>query len=262
MKIVILAGGLGSRLSEETVVKPKPMVEIGGLPIIWHIMKYYSHFGFNNFAICTGYKGEVLKNFFLNYKYYRDDFEFSLSKDEPRFLTRKTEDWKITFIDSGVGAQTGERLMSVRNFIGEDENFGFTYGDGLSDIDLSKLASFHSSINLMVTMSGVLIPNRYGTFEFDTHIVKSFAEKPRDANSLINGGFFFIKREIFDFMTDADQNWERDVLPKLANIKQLGVFRHDGFWQSMDTVRDRNHLESLWSSNSAPWKIWANDDVR
>jgi glucose-1-phosphate cytidylyltransferase len=260
MKIVILAGGLGSRLSEETVVKPKPMVEIGGFPIIWHIMKHYSHYGFSDFAICTGYKGEVIKDFFLNYRYYRNDFNLSLATGETKFLTSKSEDWKITFIDSGIGTQTADRLKSVREYLGDEESFGFTYGDGVSNINLTELESFHKSINLMVTMSGVVIPNRYGTFAHSSHIVESFSEKPSDPNSLINGGFFFVKKEIFEFMGEADNNWESDVLPKLAHVRQLGVFQHDGFWHSMDTVRDRNNLESLWASGVAPWKVW-NDGI-
>ena len=256
MKVVILAGGLGSRLSEETVLKPKPMVEVGGMPVIWHIMKHYSHFGHKDFVICTGYKGEVIKDFFINYHLLQNDFSLDLSDSSLRIITKNTEDWKITFIDSGRHAETAERLKSVKECIGNDESFAFTYGDGVSNLDLDLQITFHNSHKSIVTMTGVSVPNRYGTIEYVDNKVKRFVEKPEESSNLINGGFFIVRNEIFNFMDSSEKSWEADVLPRLADEKQIEVFKHSGFWHAMDTVRDRDLLESHWKSGHPPWKSW------
>jgi glucose-1-phosphate cytidylyltransferase len=256
MKVVILAGGLGSRLSEETVLKPKPMVEVGGMPIIWHIMKHYSHFGYKDFVICTGYKGEIIKDFFLNYHLRQNDFRLNLRDGSLEVKTRNTEDWRITFIDSGKRAETAERLKSVKEHIGTDESFAFTYGDGVSNIDLNLQSSFHQSHNSIVTMTGVSVPNRYGTIQYVEDKVKRFVEKPEESINLINGGFFILRNSVFEFMRPNENSWEADVLPRLAEAQQINVFKHSGFWYAMDTVRDRDFLESQWVSGSPPWKMW------
>jgi glucose-1-phosphate cytidylyltransferase len=256
MKVVILAGGLGSRLSEETILKPKPMVEIGGMPIIWHIMKHYSQYGFKDFVICTGYKGEVIKDFFLKYHLFQNDFSLKLSDGSFNIITNNTEDWNITFIDSGKVAETAERLKSVRNYIGSDESFAFTYGDGVSNIDFDSQFHFHQKHDSVVTMTGVSVPNRYGTIEYLDNKVKRFVEKPEETTNLINGGFFILRKTVFGLMQPDEKSWEAEVLPRLAEEQQISVFKHSGFWHAMDTVRDRDFLESQWASGNPPWKVW------
>lgn len=256
MKVVILAGGLGSRLSEETLLKPKPMVEVGGMPIIWHIMKHYSQYGYKDFVICTGYKGEVIKDFFLNYHVFQNNIRLNLSDGSFQITSNNTEDWTITFIESGRYADTAERLMSVKDCVGKDENFAFTYGDGVSNLDLDLQFSFHKSHESIVTMTGVSVPNRYGTIQYVDNRVNRFVEKPEEPTNLINGGFFIIRNSIFDFMRPSEKSWEAEVLPRLAEENQIHVFKHSGFWQAMDTVRDRELLESHWKSGNPPWKTW------
>ena len=256
MKVVILAGGLGSRLSEETVLKPKPMVEVGGMPIIWHIMKHYSQYGFKEFVVCTGYKGDLIKDYFRNYHLSQNDFTLTLSTGESKILKNNSEDWTITFIDSGKRAETGERLKTVRDYIGDEESFAFTYGDGVSDIQLDAQLKFHQDHKALVTMTGVSVPNRYGTIEYEGDKVSRFVEKPEESTNLINGGFFLLRNDIFDFMQPREKSWEADVLPRLAEQQQIKVFKHSGFWHAMDTVRDRDFLESQWLTGNPLWKSW------
>ncbi len=256
MKVVILAGGLGTRLSEETLIKPKPMVEIGGKPILWHILKIYSHFGFNEFIICCGYRGYMIKEYFANYFLHNSDITFNLDNElKTEIHAKYSEPWKVTLVDTGEKTQTAGRLARVKNYIGEDR-FAFTYGDGLSNINILDLVSKHDSSQKKVTLSAVKPPGRYGALSLEDNIVKKFQEKPDGDKAWINGGFFIVEPSVLNLIQQDEDSWEEDILPCLAAQQELSAYFHDGFWQPMDTLRDKTRLESLWMSDSAPWKIW------
>lgn len=255
MKAVILAGGLGTRISEETAVKPKPMVEIGGKPILWHIMKSYSAHGINEFVICCGYKGYVIKEYFANYFLHMSDVTFDMVSNQMEVHQRKAEPWKVTLVDTGEETMTGGRLKRVAPYLRGEQDFCFTYGDGVSDVDITKLVEFHRLQNTLATVTAVLPPGRFGAIEFDGSKVKSFMEKPKGDGAMINGGFFVLSPKVIDLIADDSTIWEREPLESLAEQGQLSAFHHTGFWQPMDTLRDKVHLEELWLSGSAPWKV-------
>ena len=256
MKAVILAGGLGTRLSEETHLKPKPMVEIGGKPILWHILKIYSHFGINEFVICCGYKGYVIKEYFANYFLHTSDVTFHMDDDNRiEVHQQKSEPWKVTLVDTGDASQTGGRLRRVRQYI-DGSSFCFTYGDGVSDVDVGALIAHHDLAGKQATLTAVQPPGRYGALNLVGNEVKQFQEKPEGDNAWINGGFFVLEPNVLDLIEGDLTSWEADVLPQLAALSQLSAYRHSGFWQPMDTLRDRTRLEELWSSGQAPWKLW------
>ena len=254
MRAVILAGGLGTRISEETLIKPKPMVEIGGKPILWHILKIYSHYGINEFIICCGYKGYVIKEYFANYFLHNSDVTFSLKSNTMEIHQAKVEPWKITLIDTGLETMTGGRLLRVSKYL--DTTFCFTYGDGLSDIDIGELLKFHKSHGKLVTMTSVKPPGRYGALEIKNNIVTSFHEKPDGDGAWINGGFFVVNPKALDYIENDSTSWESSPLEKISSDRELMAFYHKGFWQPMDTLRDKNNLEKIWNSRSAPWKKW------
>jgi glucose-1-phosphate cytidylyltransferase len=255
MKVVVLAGGLGSRLSEETEVKPKPMVEIGGRPILWHIMKHYAHYGCREFALALGYKGEVIKRYFLDCA----DLDGSLSVSmKDRKVTRHDahpEDWKVHLMDTGAGTMTGGRVKRLERLLREG-TFMMTYGDGVSSVDVGKLLEFHRAHGKRATITAVRPPARFGGLEFDGDRVTSFLEKPQIGEGWINGGFFVLEPEVLDYIEGDDTTWEREPLERLAEDGQLMAYRHEGFWQPMDTLRDKRLLEGLWASGEAPWKVW------
>lgn len=253
---VILAGGLGTRLSEETQTRPKPMVEIGGKPILWHILKIYSHYGINNFIICCGYKGYLIKEYFANYFLHTSDVTLHLDEDNRiEVHNRKSEPWKVTLVDTGDTTETGGRLLRVAQFL-RDDNFCFTYGDGLSNVDIYSLVNQHQQYNPLVTLTAVKPPGRYGALNLNCVNVKQFDEKPPGDNSFVNGGFFVVNKKIFDYIPGDSTSWENNVLPRLATIEQLNAYIHHDFWQPMDTLRDKFYLEQLWSSGNAPWHVW------
>ena len=254
MRAVILAGGLGTRISEETLIKPKPMVEIGGKPILWHILKIYSHYGINEFIICCGYKGYVIKEYFANYFLHNSDVTFSLKNNTMEIHQAKVEPWKITLIDTGLETMTGGRLLRVSKYL--DTTFCFTYGDGLSDIDIGELLKFHKSHGKLVTMTSVKPPGRYGALEIKNNIVTSFHEKPDGDGAWINGGFFVVNPKALDYIENDSTSWESRPLEKISFDRELMAYCHKGFWQPMDTLRDKNNLEKIWNSRSAPWKKW------
>ncbi len=255
MKVVILAGGLGSRISEESHLKPKPMIEIGGKPIIWHIMKIYSSFGLTDFVICLGYKGYVIKEYFANYFLHMSDVTFDLSKNAMEVHQNSAEPWRVTLVETGETTQTGGRLKRVRKYL-SDEDFCFTYGDGVSDVDIRGLIEFHKSSRRLATLTGVQPPGRFGSLILQDSQVQAFEEKPKGDGGWINGGFFVLSPKVIDFVEDDSTVWERAPMERLARDGQLGAFLHKGFWQPMDTLRDKNHLEELWSGGVAPWKKW------
>ena len=256
MKAVILAGGLGTRISEESNLKPKPMIEIGGMPILWHILKIYSHHGINDFIICLGYKGYVIKEFFANYFLHTSDVTFDLSKNSMEVHEQHTEPWRITLIDTGENTQTGGRLKRVRNYLSDDDAFCFTYGDGVSDIDIGKSIEFHRQHGLQATVTAATPPGRFGTLEINGSLVTKFHEKPLGSDGVINAGFFVLSPKVIDLI-DGDQSpWEAGPLETLARRKELAVWQHRGFWQPMDTLRDKTLLEQLWLAGKAPWKKW------
>jgi glucose-1-phosphate cytidylyltransferase len=255
MKAVILAGGLGTRISEETHLRPKPMIEIGGKPILWHLMKHYSMFGINDFIVCCGYKGYIIKEYFSNYFLHSADVTFSLATNEMTVHNRQSEPWTVTLVDTGENTMTGGRLRRVSNYL-DEQTFCFTYGDGLSNVDISNLIDFHHSQGTLATMTGVQPPGRYGAIVREGNLVQSFAEKPRGDGGLINGGFFVLDRAVLDHITDDQTIWEKEPLENLASSNSLTVFEHTGFWHAMDTLRDKNYLEDLWASGKAPWKTW------
>jgi len=255
MKAVILAGGLGLRLSEETQSKPKPMVEIGGRPILWHIMKHYSHFGVSEFIVCLGYKGHIIKEYFANFHIKYSDFTVDLSKRNVTFHSQNEENWKISLVDTGDKSQTGERLRRVEEFIGDDPEFCFTYGDGLTDLDIGASINFHQSHGRLATITTVKPKSRFGALETDQNYVTWFSEKPHNLDGHVNGGYFVLKREIFKIISDSNMSWESDLLPKLVELRQLMAYEHCGFWQCMDTLRDKEILEDIWNSGSVPWQI-------
>jgi glucose-1-phosphate cytidylyltransferase len=257
MKVVILAGGLGTRLSEETAIRPKPMVEIGGKPILWHIMKtYYAH-GIREFIICCGYKGYVIKEYFANYLLYESDVTFRTKKNEMQIHENGAEDWVITLIDTGDATMTGGRIKKVSNYI-NNETFCLTYGDGVSDINISKLIEFHRKHGTLGTLTAVQPPGRFGAFSLADNETKidHFREKPRGDNAWINGGFFVLEADVIDYISHDSTVWEDEPLERLADDGQLSAYKHHGFWHPMDTLRDKNILENLWQSNNAPWKVW------
>lgn len=252
LKAVILAGGLGSRISEETYLRPKPMVTIGSRPILWHIMKKFSLHGIKDFIICLGYKSEVIKEYFLNFSVYQSDFEIQTSTGETSILSNGTEDWSVKLVETGLNSNTGERLKRVSRYI--DDDFFFTYGDGLSSQDLSATYEFHMKKKKVVTLTAVNPPGRYGAVTTRSGNVLKFAEKTSSQNSLINGGFFVVNPAIFEILGNyEDPSWENDILPALASQGQLGAYEHYGFWYAMDTLRDKEHLEKLWESGNHPW---------
>jgi len=256
LKTVILAGGLGSRLGEETSVRPKPMVEIGGMPILWHIMKIYAAAGLTDFYICLGYKGYVIKEFFANYFLHTSDVTFDLTKNTTEVHHSRSEPWRITLVDTGSDAMTGGRLKAVRPYLTEGEPFCFTYGDGVADIRVKDLIAFHRAHGKRATITAVAPPGRFGALRFDGDAVTNFEEKPAGDGGFINGGFFVADPSVLDLVEDSQTVWEAGPLEKLATSGDLVGFRHDGFWQPMDTLRDKLYLEDLWSSGEAPWKCW------
>jgi glucose-1-phosphate cytidylyltransferase len=257
MKAVILAGGYGTRISEETGVRPKPMVEIGDRPILWHIMKIYSYYGIHDFIICLGYKGHIIKEFFANYTLHNSDVILDLGAGEMELLRNGSDPWRITLIDTGMGTMTGGRLRRVRSHIG-DETFCLTYGDGVSDVDIRALIDFHNDQDALVTLTAVQPPGRFGVFSLDTDQTKitTFKEKPQGDGAWINGGFFVVEPAAIDHVKGDDSVWEKEPLEQFAQQGRLAAYRHKGFWQPMDTLRDKNYLESLWQQPNPPWKVW------
>lgn len=256
MKAVILAGGLGTRLSEETQLRPKPMVEIGDLPILWHIMKIYSAHDVNDFIICCGYKGHIIKEFFANYRIYSGDIEVSVSGNKIKVLTEQPEAWNITLVDTGSETMTGGRLKRVSKYIQRDEVFCFTYGDGLSDINITSEIEFHRKHGMLATIASVPSPGRFGIIRTNGNMVTKFEEKPKIGNDRINGGFFVLSPKVLDYIEGDNTIWEQQPLKTLASSGQLVAFEHDGFWQPMDTLREKHILNQMWKEGSAPWKIW------
>jgi glucose-1-phosphate cytidylyltransferase len=257
MKTVILAGGLGTRLSEETVTRPKPMVEIGGRPILWHIMKIYSSHGISDFVICLGYKGYMVKEYFANYRLHMSDVTIDLRSDSIQVHHNYAEDWRISLIDTGEKTMTGGRLRRAMEYLGDDDVFCLTYGDGVSDVDIGGAIAFHRAHGKRATVTAVRPTSRFGQLALDGDRVNAFAEKPVDEGGWVNGGFFVLSREIESYLGADDACvWEREPLERLAGEGELRSFFHDGFWQPMDTLRDRNYLESLWEQDKAPWKLW------
>jgi glucose-1-phosphate cytidylyltransferase len=256
MKLVLLAGGLGTRISEETLVKPKPMIEIGGKPILWHIMKLYSCYGINDFIICCGYKGYMIKEYFANYFLHMSDVTFDMSNNRMEVHDQKVEPWRVTLVDTGENTMTGGRLKRVANYLNEEEAFCFTYGDGVSNIDIASSIAFHKMHGKLATVTAVQPPGRYGALTIDGSKVSGFTEKPPGDGGLINGGFFVLSPEVLSLIKDDATPWEAGPLETLAKLDQLVAFEHRGFWQPMDTLRDKNLLEELWTCGQAPWKLW------
>jgi glucose-1-phosphate cytidylyltransferase len=258
MKAVILAGGFGTRISEESGIRPKPMVEIGGKPILWHIMKIYAQYGIKEFVICIGYKGHIIKEYFANYFLYQSDITFDLKYNTMSILNNQSEEWKVTLVDTGLNTMTGGRLRRVKEYIG-NEPFCMTYGDGVSDVRIDKLIQFHKDQGSVVSLTAVQEPGRFGILSLKSEETKvhSFREKQNNENTgWINGGFFVLEPEVFDYLEGDSTIFEKAPLEKLASENKLSAFRHSGFWQPMDTLRDKNLLEDLWNSDKAPWKIW------
>ena len=256
MKAVILAGGLGSRLSEETEIRPKPMVEIGGLPILWHIMKIYSYYGVNEFIICCGYKAYIIKEFFANFFIHSSDFTIDLENNKLNILNKNSDPWKVSVIDTGPFTMTAGRLKKVENYLQNEDRFFLTYGDGLANIDLKKLLATHVSNNKKVTLTGVLPLGRFGALQLDGETITGFIEKPVGEDGFINGGFFVVERSTLSMIKGEEAVWETDILSELAKHGSLGIYKHTGFWQPMDTLREKKLLEELWQQGNAPWKIW------
>ncbi len=256
MKAVILAGGLGTRLSEETSLKPKPMVEIGGKPILWHIMKTYSAHGINDFIICCGYKGYVIKEYFANYFLHMSDVTFDMNENTMHVHHKRAEPWKVTLVDTGDNSMTGGRLKRVAEHLKNEEAFCFTYGDGVGDINITELIEFHKANDKLATLTATFPPGRFGALDIQNSQVKSFQEKPRGDGAMINGGFFVLSPKVIDYIDDDSTTWEQYPLKQLAEDNELMAYEHHGFWQPMDTLRDKVYLEDLWSKNKAPWKTW------
>lgn len=255
MKAVILAGGLGTRLSEETVLRPKPMVEVGGRPILWHIMKSYSTHGINDFIVCLGYRGYMIKEFFANYFLHTSDVTLDMAENRMDVHQRYAEPWRVTLVDTGEHTQTGGRLRRVAAYL-DSTDFCLTYGDGLGNVDIGALVAFHSRQGKLATVTAVQPPGRFGRLELNGDTVSGFREKPEGDGDWINGGFFVLSPRVLDYISDDQTLWEQGPMQQLAHDGQLSAFRHHGFWQPMDTLRDKNHLEALWQSGSAPWKSW------
>jgi len=256
MKAVILAGGLGTRLAEETQLRPKPMIEIGGKPIIWHIMKGYSAHGVNEFIICCGYKGYMIKEYFANYFLHMSDVTFDMTTNTTSVHLPKAEPWKVTLVDTGDQTMTGGRLKRVREYVANEEAFCFTYGDGVADVDIGALVAFHRQHGRAATVTAVQPPGRYGALKMNGGFVEGFMEKPRGDGGRINGGFFVASPKVLDYIDGDQTSWEAEPLERLAREGQLAAFNHDGFWQAMDTLRDKTHLDQLWVTGKAPWKTW------
>jgi glucose-1-phosphate cytidylyltransferase len=256
MKAVILAGGLGTRISEETHLKPKPMIEIGGKPILWHIMKTYSAHSINDFIVCCGYKGYVIKEYFANYFLHMSDVTFDMVNNEMQVHHRNAEPWRVTLVDTGEDTLTGGRLKRVADYLKDEKAFCFTYGDGVANVNITSLVDFHISHKKLATVTAVQPPGRYGALNMANSVVKGFTEKPKGDGGWINGGYFVLSPECLNYIHDDQTSWEAYPLTKLATDEQLMAFEHTGFWQPMDTLRDKNLLEDLWESNQAPWKVW------
>ncbi len=257
MKVVILAGGLGTRISEETNLKPKPMVEIGGKPILWHIMKIYSHHGINDFIVCCGYKGYLVKEYFANYFLHMSDVTFDMQHNKMEVHQRHAEPWRVTLLDTGEDTMTGGRLKRAAPYLQNEDTFCMTYGDGVSDVDITKLIEFHRAHRLQATLTAIYPPSRFGALDIrPDQRVTSFKEKPKGDGGLINGGFFVLSPSVIDLIVGDQTIWEREPLETLAESNQLKAYPHEGFWQPMDTLRDKNLLEELWTTGRAPWKIW------
>ena len=256
MKVVILAGGLGTRISEESHLRPKPMIEIGDKPILWHIMKEYSHFGFNEFIICLGYKQHMVKEFFADYYLYSSDVTFDLSKNEMEVHNHYAEPWKVTLVDTGLHTMTGGRIKRVKDYIG-DETFMLTYGDGVSDVDISELLKFHRAHGKIGTLTAIAVDQRFGVLDIGKNgVIHEFSEKEEKDNSVVNGGYMVFEPGIFDYLEGDDTVFEKEPLKKLAHADELRAFLHRGFWKCMDTQREKEQLEKLWASGNAPWKVW------
>ncbi|WP_336810814.1 glucose-1-phosphate cytidylyltransferase [Bosea sp. MMO-172] len=256
MKAVILAGGLGTRISEETHLKPKPMIEIGGMPILWHIMKVYSAHGVNDFVICCGYKGYVIKEYFANYFLHMSDVTFDMAENRMVVHRQKAEPWRVTLVDTGESTLTGGRLKRVREYVEGEDAFCFTYGDGVADIDISRLIAFHRDHGKLATVTAVAPPGRYGALAREGSAVRGFVEKPRGDGGMINGGFFVLSPKVLSYIEGDSSSWEGEPLMRIATDGQLMAYEHQGFWAAMDTLRDKNMLEELWGGGSAPWKAW------
>ncbi len=257
MKAVILAGGLGTRISEETSTRPKPMVEIGGRPILWHIMKTYSAHGINDFVICCGYKGYMIKEYFANYFLHMSDVTFDMANNKMEVHQQYSEPWKVTLVDTGENTMTGGRLKRVAEHIKEENIFCLTYGDGVSDVNITEVIKFHKAQKVKATLTAAIPPGRFGALDLEGVKVNSFWEKPKGDGGMINGGFFVLSSAVLDYLEDDQTIWEREPLERLAKEGDLAAFQHQGFWQPMDTLRDKQHLEELWQSGKAPWKVWA-----
>lgn len=257
MKAVILAGGLGTRISEETHLKPKPMIEIGGRPILWHIMKSYSSHGINEFIICCGYKGYVIKEYFANYFLHMSDVTFDMSDNKMIVHQQKADPWRVTLVDTGDDTLTGGRLKRVEQYVRDEDAFCFTYGDGVSNVDIGATLEFHRLHGKLATVTAVLPPGRYGALQCSGNRVSGFVEKPRGDGGLINGGFFVLSPKVTELIAGDSTSWEAEPLTQLAQMGQMMAYEHDGFWQAMDTLRDKNLLEELWASGQAPWKNWS-----
>lgn len=258
MKAVILAGGMGTRLAEETSIRPKPMVEIGGKPLLWHILKLYSHHGINDFVICLGYKGYVIKEYFANYFLHMSDVTFDLAENRMEVRNQHCEPWRVTLVDTGEHTQTGGRLKRVRNYLDDHETFCFTYGDGLSNVDISRLIEFHKAQRRLATVTAVQPPGRFGALDIDGQRITRFTEKPHGDRGWVNGGFFVLEPAALDMILEGDKTvWEQGPMERLAHDGQLSAYAHHGFWQPMDTLRDKIKLEEIWQSSTAPWKVWA-----
>ena len=255
MKVVLLAGGLGTRISEESVSRPKPMIEVGGKPILWHIMKMYAAHGINEFIVCCGYKGYVIKEYFANYFLHQSDVTIDLANNNIEVHHKKAEPWKVTLVDTGDETQTGGRLRRVASYI--DGDFCMTYGDGVGSVDLTALLKFHKSHGKLATMTAVQPPGRFGALQLNGNQIQSFVEKPQGDGGWINGGFFVLNPKVLEQISSDGTLWEQEPLQNLAKQGELQAFFHSGFWQPMDTLRDKNHLESLWATGNAPWKMWA-----
>ena len=255
MKAVILAGGTGTRISEESDTRPKPMIEIGGKPILWHLLKWYSAHGIRDFVICGGYRQYVIKEYFSNYFLHMADVTFDIAGNSIEVHSRRAESWRVTVVDTGLDTMTGGRLKRVRDYVG-DQTFCMTYGDGLADVDLPRLIEFHRSQGTLATVTAIQPSARFGALDIVDHRVQRFEEKPKGDGTWINGGFFVLEPKVFDYIEGDATTWERDPLEMLARDRQLSAFRHEGFWAAVDTLRDKMHLEEIWASGSAAWKIW------
>ena len=257
MKAVILAGGFGTRISEETNLKPKPMIEIGEKPIIWHIMKIYSYYGINDFIICLGYKGYVIKEYFINYYKHMSDLTIDLSNNDIKIHNNYSESWKITLVNTGEDSMTGGRIKRISEYVKDEDFFCLTYGDGLSNVNIAESINFHKKHQKLATLTAVQPSGRFGALEIENNKITKFQEKPKGDGGYINGGFFILSPKVISYIKDGDKTiWEQSPLQNLAIDQQLMAFKHDGFWQPMDTLRDKNYLDELWNSKNAPWKIW------